>query len=126
MLRKLSWPLLVWVATSAALIALAAQVENGAMLAAVYVGANVIGVGVVLSRRPPYPDRGLRAVAWCAAAQLPVMIVPLFDRELTRPGRPDRHERGRRGVSDSGQADNWPVNPRSLDAPDPGGGQLDR
>ncbi|MGI9645009.1 MAG: hypothetical protein ACR2O6_06850 [Ilumatobacteraceae bacterium] len=125
MLRKLRLPLLVWVVTSVALIALAAQVNSGVALAAVYVGANAIGTGIVLSRRPPYSDRALEVAAWCAAAQLPVMFVPLFDSELTKPG-------GRRKNDDDAQQGRGRVDerpgrrPGSNGASDLGGGSSDQ
>jgi hypothetical protein len=83
MRAALRWPVAVWIATSAALILLAARVEYGAIVVGLYVGLNVLGMAIALTKQPPYATGSLRSMAWCGAAQLPVMVVPLFDRDLT-------------------------------------------
>ena len=60
-----------------------------------YVGLNGLGMAIVLTREPPYAQSALRAMAWCAAAQLPVMVVPLFDRDLTGVAKRARAHRSR-------------------------------
>ena len=62
-------PLLVWVLTSAVLLALASRTEHGLVVAGIYVGVNAIGVAIVVTKEPPYSGRAIAAVLWCAAAQ---------------------------------------------------------
>ena len=94
-MNVLRWPLLTWALTSAVLAAWAFGVDYGLVVVAVYVGLNVIGFSIAMTKRPPYTERTQRVIAWCAAAQLPVMIVPWFDRDLVDPGGHKRENRDR-------------------------------
>ncbi|NND73476.1 MAG: hypothetical protein HKN44_00565 [Ilumatobacter sp.] len=77
--RGLGVPIALWVVGSTALIALSLRFEAGAIVAGLYVGLNGVSFFFTVYRRPPAAPSLLRAMAWCTAAQLPTMLVLLFD-----------------------------------------------
>ena len=75
----MKWWIVVWILTSSALVLWASTVDQAIYVAAVYIGANLVGVAITATRVPPVPRAFMTVVGWCAALQLPVLLVAFFD-----------------------------------------------
>ncbi len=92
MSRELRLPIALWGVGSVLLLGLSLRFEAGILVAGLYVGLNGVSLLLTIVRVPPAPPPLLRAMAWCTAAQLPTMLVLLFDGATPRTWGADSAE----------------------------------
>jgi hypothetical protein len=85
MTRELRLPIALWAVGSAALVLLSLQYESAIIVSGLYVGLNGASLLAAIFREPPYSPTALTVMAWCTAAQLPTMLVLIYDGSGKRP-----------------------------------------
>jgi hypothetical protein len=81
----LKLPIALWALGSAALVLTSLRYESAVIVAALYVGLNGASLLAAIHREPPYSPPAIKAMAWCTAAQLPTMLVLVYDGGGAKP-----------------------------------------
>lgn len=91
-------PTALWAVGGAALIAWSLGYDGAVLIAGLYVGLNGASWLLTVIRDRPLHPTALRVMAWCTAAQLPVMLVLIFDGMFSRSYATDAVDDVRNGA----------------------------